>query len=256
MLLLLTIFFIFGVLIVTLPILLQMLLLIIAESKTIARGVKIFGDAVKFVRLTLTWHNIYSNLFSRACLLLLTYMLTYLLDLKDMVSFIFLICFIWGIYQSFINYKNLDDFITRFIANRLNNIIDILIFNTLIFIIMFIVYYFWEISSFNFLAFWLYMNMPSGEMPSGEGSGTSSGGGDMLPGNNQGGPLPPVHDSGYNQNGNNADYNNQNNQQINTNIDPYVRGQDLFVLDTLHNYMCSYANENPQGGPHGESIQN
>ena len=106
------------------------------------------------------------------------------------------------------------------------------------------------------------------EMPSGEGSGTYSAGGSatggMPPDNNPGGGdggIPPGHDPGHNQSGNNVDENNQNNQQnnqnnlqvnqdiqqVNTNIDPYVRGQDLFVLDTLYSYMNNYAHENHKG---------
>jgi len=54
MLLIPTIFFIIGILIVTVPILLTLAFVIIAESKTIARGVKILGDAVRFVRLAHT----------------------------------------------------------------------------------------------------------------------------------------------------------------------------------------------------------
>ena len=100
--------------------------------KIVFLGVKFLGDALKIVRLDLNLHNICSSFLTRACWLLLTYMLTYLLDLKDMVSFIFLLCFIWGIYKSFINSKNLHEFITRFIANRLNNIIDIILFNTIL----------------------------------------------------------------------------------------------------------------------------
>ena len=216
--------------------------------KILFLGVKILGDAVKIVRLDLTLHNICSSFLSRACWLLLTYILAYLLGLEGMVSSIFLLCFIWGIYKSFINYKNLDEFITRFIANRLNNIIDIIIFNTLIFIVLFIIYYFWEISSFNFLAFWLYMNMPSGEMPSWEGSGTSSGGGSasggMQPGNNQGGPLPPGHDPGNHQGimaTNHDENNNQNYQQqqplpINR-MDGSLETNQVDVLTDLWDYL-------------------
>lgn len=75
--------------------------------------------------------------------------------------------------------------------------------------------------------------MPFGEMPSGEGNGTSSGGGSggMPPGNNQGGPLPLGHDPG-----NNDDNNNQNHQQQPLPDFDYIPviGQDYFVLDHLH----------------------
>ena len=228
--------------------------------KIVLLGVKFLGDAFKIVRLELTLRNICSSILTRACWLILITILVKILGLEGMISNIFLLCFIWALYQSFINSNNWNNFFTRFIADRFNNIIYIIIMNILIFIILFIVY--WDISSFEFLAFWLYMNS---EMLSGEGSGTSSAGGSatggMPPDNNPGGGgggIPPGHGPGHNQSGNNVDENNQNNQQnnknnqqVNTNIDPYERGQDLFVLDTLDSYMNQYAYENPQGGPHG-----
>lgn len=182
-----------------------------------------------------TLHNICRSMISKICLCFLIFILVNLPGLEKRVSYIFLICFIWGIYLSFIKSKNWNEFFTNIIVNRVINIINNLIFNTLFLIFIYIVYSLWDISSFDILAFWLYMNT---EMPSGEGSGTSSGGasGGMPPWNNPGGNMPPGHDPG-NHGGivttsNNANENDQDNN-LDILFDPVLLAGHKSVIDDL-----------------------
>ena len=197
---------------------------------------------IKKISEYFTLHNIYRSMIYKVCLCFLIFILANIMGLEKRVSYIVLICFIWGIYQSFIKSKNWNEFFTNILVNRVINIIDNFIFNTLFFIILFIVYFLWDISSFDILAFWLYMNS---EMPSGEGSGTSSGGasGGMPPGNNPGGNMPPGYDPG-NYGGilntsNNANENDQENYQDNF-LDPVLLAGHKSVLDDLTRINNSY----------------